>query len=142
MIKRKRDSLERFLREQLNGPGISGYRYVDLENESIVNSQIKNLLPIDYCNEIIDIVPAAVYSTGILFPDEIKRQDGIHSSTNGLDNNESVPNEDGTEENGSQDSTLPDVEETNGIQIDQMYPKSMGFTCCLDNKFIEEKTSS
>jgi hypothetical protein len=138
MIKRKRNSLERFLREQLNGPGISGYRYVDLENESIVNSQIKNLLPIDYCNEIIDIVPAAVYSTGILFPDEIKRQDGIHSSTSGLDNNESIPNEDGTEENGSQDSTLPDVEETNGIQIDQMYPKSMGLTCCLDNKFMEE----
>ena len=139
MIKRKRDSLERFLREQLYGPGISGYRYVDLENDPIVKSQIKNLLPIDYCNEIIDIVPAAVYSTGILFPDEIKSQDGMHSATTGLANNESLHNEDETEENGSNDFTLPDIEETNGIQIDQMYPKSMGFTCCLDSKFMDEK---
>jgi Helicase conserved C-terminal domain len=139
MIKEKRDSLERFIREQINGPGISGYRFVDIEDESIVSRQIKSMLSIDNYNELLDIVPAAVYSTGILFPDEIKRQDGNHSSMGGLSNNESVPSEDVAGENGSQESTLPDVEETNGIQIDQMYPKSMGFTCCLNNTIVEEK---
>ncbi len=29
----KRTSFERFIREQTSGPGINGYRYVDLENE-------------------------------------------------------------------------------------------------------------
>ena len=29
----KRNSLERFIREQTLGPGINGYRYVDIENE-------------------------------------------------------------------------------------------------------------
>jgi hypothetical protein len=35
MIKEKRDSLERFIREQTIGPGINGYRFVDLENEAL-----------------------------------------------------------------------------------------------------------
>jgi hypothetical protein len=138
MIKGKRESLERFLREQINGPGINGYRFIDLENKSIVDSQIKNLQPIDYNNEIIDIVPAAVYSTGILFPDEIKRQDGSSSSMSSPMNNETIPNDDGTGENGAQDSSLPDIEDPNGIQIDQMYPKSMGFTCCLNDIFLKK----
>ena len=32
---KKRDSLERFIREQTFGPGINGYRYVDLDDEKI-----------------------------------------------------------------------------------------------------------
>jgi len=50
MLKEKRDSLELFIREQTIGPGINGYRYVDLEDESIVNSTIKSLLLTPYTN--------------------------------------------------------------------------------------------
>ena len=35
-ILEKRNSLERFIREQTLGPGINGYRYVDLENEELI----------------------------------------------------------------------------------------------------------
>ena len=32
----KRNSLERFIREQTLGPGINGYKFVDLENELLL----------------------------------------------------------------------------------------------------------
>ena len=135
MIKEKRDSLERFIREQTIGPGINGYRFVDLENEAIVKSNISKLFPIDYSNEIIDIVPAAVYGTGVLFPDEVKEQDGSNIENV---NNEIIATED-EEEVDSQDSSFPDIEEPDAIQLDQMFPKLMGFTFCLDESVLKEK---
>ena len=45
----KRNSLERFIKEQTLGPGINGYRYVDLENEALVN---KILIEEEPINEI------------------------------------------------------------------------------------------
>ena len=80
----KRDSLERFIREQTLGPGINGFKFVDLENSELLERSLDSKLSIDYHNEIIDILPAAVYSTGILFP-----EDRSESGTIGvlLDNN-------------------------------------------------------
>ena len=59
MIKEKRDSLERFIREQTIGPGINGYRFVDLENEVLVKSDISKLFPIEYSNEIMNNIPSS-----------------------------------------------------------------------------------
>ena len=44
----KRNSLERFIREQTLGPGINGYRYVDIENETLVNQKLIGEAPINY----------------------------------------------------------------------------------------------
>lgn len=140
MIREKRDSLERFIREQTLGPGINGYRFVDVTDEEIVNKNIKDLSPAEYSNEIIDIVPAAVYSTGILFPDEIKAQDNYSGGNNNPDNNEIVSTEGEEDEVDSQNSSLPNIEDSEGIQIDQMYPKMMGFTCCLDDGVLSDKS--
>lgn len=137
MIKEKRDSLERFIREQTIGPGINGYRFVDLENEAIVKSDIAKLFPIDYSNEIIDIVPAAVYGTGVLFPDEAK---AIEGSNIEYVNNEIIANENEGGEPDSQDSSAPDIDEPDTIQLDQMFPKIMGFTFCLDESVLKDKT--
>src|SRR6187402_2720632 len=104
MIKEKRDSLERFIREQTIGPGINGYRFVDLENDVLVKSDISKLFPIEYSNEIIDIVPAAVYGTGVLFPDEVEEQE---SSNIESVNNEIIENENEKEQADSQDSSTP-----------------------------------
>jgi superfamily II DNA/RNA helicase len=136
MIKEKRDSLERFIREQTIGPGINGYRFVDLENEALVKSNISKLYPIEYSNEIIDIVPAAVYGTGILFPDEIVEQEGSNIENV---NNEILATENEEEATDSQDSSSPDIEEPDAIQIDQMFPKLMGFTFCLDESVLKDK---
>ena len=137
MIKEKRDSLERFIREQTIGPGINGYRFVDLENETILKSNISELLPIEYSEEIIDIVPAAVYGTGVLFPDEVEEQEGSNIENV---NNEILTNENDDEESDSQDSSYPDIEEPDTIQLDQMFPKLMGFTFCLDESVLKDKT--
>lgn len=147
MIREKRDSLERFIREQTLGPGINGYRFVDVTDEKLLTRSINDLSPLEYSSEIIDIVPAAVYSTGILFPDEIKTQDSYSGGNNNPDNNEIISMEGEEDEVDSQNSSLPNIEDTEGIQIDQMYPKMMGLTCCLDEgvldtKFIEIKVNA
>jgi hypothetical protein len=133
IINEKRESLEQFIKEQTLGPGINGFRFVDIEDEDILKTNLDELKPIDYYNEIIDIVPAAVYSTGILFP-----QDNSKTCTEGivLDNNEGDDEENESEETSSQNTSTDNIEETDTIALDQMFPKTMGFTCCLDSGFL------
>lgn len=130
----KRKSLERFIREQTLGPGINGYRYVELENEALVNKILIGEEPINYLSEILDIVPAAIYSTGILFPEDISGtcKEGIT-----LDNNEQTDKKDEADVQDSQNSSSEDIEATEGVELNQMFPRTMGLTCCLDSKFLE-----
>lgn len=132
----KRESLEQFIKEQTLGPGINGFRFIDIENKELLQSNLKTLKPIDYSDEIIDIVPAAVYSTGILFPQDDSKTRAEGTS---LDNNEILENETDSEETDSQNIAIDDIEEKDSIELDQMFPKTMGFTCCLDRKFIEDE---
>ena len=136
IINKKRESLERFIKEQTLGPGINGFRFVDIENKDFLKTNINELNPIDYANEIIDIVPAAVYSTGILFP-----QDNSKTGTEGivLDNNEGNEEENESEESSTQNTSTDNIEETDTIALDQMFPKAMGITCCLDSVFLESE---
>lgn len=133
----KRNSLERFIREQTLGPGINGYRYVDLENEALVNKILIGEEPINYSSEILDIVPAAIYSTGILFPED---KSGTCKVGNTLDNNEQTNKKDEADEQDSQNSSSEDVEATEGVELNQMFPRTMGLTCCLDSKFLKRGT--
>lgn len=133
----KRNSLERFIREQTLGPGINGYRYVDLENEALVNMILVGEEPINYSSEILDIVPAAIYSTGILFPED---KSGTCKEGITLDNNEQTDKKDEADEQDSQNSSSEDIEATEGVELNQMFPRTMGLTCCLDNKFLEKGT--
>lgn len=137
-ILEKRNSLERFIREQTLGPGINGYRYVDLENEELVIKRLIKEDPINYSSEILDIVPAAIYSTGILFPEEIK-EDGNSSCQQEIINNEIISNADDVEID-SQDNSEDDIESSDSMTIDQRFPKTMGLTCCFDESFLSKKT--
>lgn len=132
-ILNKRDSLERFIKEQTLGPGINGYRYVDLEDDAV----LKNLnieRAIDYSTEILNSMPASIYSTGILFPmDESKTAEtGIS-----LENNEIIENSDEIEED-SQDNSLDDIETSDTVNLNQIFPMSMGITFCVNNNFLTE----
>jgi len=133
----KRNSLERFIREQTLGPGINGFRYVDLENETIVNKVLSTEESISYSTEILDIVPAAVYSTGILFPED---KSGTCKEGIALDNNEQSDKKDEADEQDSQNSSVEDIEATEGVELNQMFPRTMGLTCCLDDIFLSNKT--
>ena len=92
-IQNKRYSLEKFIREQTLGPGINGYRFIDMEDDSLTIKNLSLEKPINYLTEILDIVPADIYSTGIFFPDEIKST-GISSCEKNIINNEIVSNDD------------------------------------------------
>ena len=133
----KRNSLVRFIREQTLGPGINGYRYVDLENEILVRKYLHREEPINYSSEILDIVPAAIYSTGMLFPED---KSGTYKEGIYLDNNEQTDQKDDADEKDSQNNSSEDIEATESVEINQMFPRTMGLTCCLDESFLSKKT--
>ena len=133
----KRNSLERFIREQTLGPGINGYRFVDLENEELVTKTLIKEEPINYSTEILDIVPAAIYSTGILFPED---KSGTCKEGISLDNNEQTDQKDDADEQDSQNNSSEDIEATESIELNQMFPRTMGLTCCLHESFLSKKT--
>jgi hypothetical protein len=129
MIKDKRSSLEQFLREQLLGPGVSKYRYVDLEDDSFFIDSLMERHPLENRQEILDIVPGGVYSTGILFPVDGTKKVGIIQK----EEKEGVSEEGVGEDTMEKENSEKTVEEDEAETIDQMYPNSMGFTCCLDS---------
>jgi hypothetical protein len=108
----KRNSLERFIREQTIGPGINGYRLVDLEDEILLSKLLHKEEPIKYYSEILDIVPAAIYSTGILFPED---KSGTCKEGISLDNNAQTDQNDEPEEQDSQNNTSEDIEASESI---------------------------
>ncbi len=136
-ILKKRESLELFIREQTLGPGINGYRYIDLEDEVLTSKVLGNEKPINYTTEILDIVPAAIYSTGILFPED---KSGTCKEGVSLDNNEQIDQKDEADEQDSQNSSNDDIEATEGVELNQMFPRIMGLTCCLNENFLEKGT--
>lgn len=134
MIKAKRDHLEQFIIEQLIGPGVSGYRFVNLQNEKIFSKNLLAERSIEYSEEVINIVPGGVYSTGILFPVDKSKNSDDRGLTNPYDN-ESLPEED--EFIRSKDNDEDSIEEDESVQIDQMYPNSMGLSCCVSSEIVD-----
>jgi hypothetical protein len=133
----KRNSLERFIREQTLGPGINGYRFVDLEDEILISKILHKEEPIKYSSEILDIVPSAIYSTGILFPED---KSGTCKEGISLDNNEQTDQKDEADEQDSQNNSSEDIEASESIELNQIFPRTMGLTCCLDESFLSNKT--
>ncbi len=121
MIKEKRKDLTRFIRNQIIGPGATGFRYVDTEDDNTVNKDLKISNAGHYQNELINSVPGALYSSGILFPED--RSETARSEV------ENLEDEDDQEGSGFNDD--PDIEEEDSLSINQMYPNIMGLTCCL-----------
>lgn len=130
MIKEKREGLERFLRSQTLGPGISGYRFVCVEDTDLLANDLYKYPVTAYEKELLNIVPAAVYSTGILFPVDDSMALDEPTPT---DDKESLT----VEENaGDQDSEGDIIEEDDHIRIDQMFPNMMGMTCCFNRSIL------
>ncbi len=130
MIKEKRHSLEKFIEEQILGPGISGFRFISIENPILQTKNLSFLNPLEYQNEIINTVPAGVYSTGILFPEN-------RSNEATLDEKEEI--EEDESQTGGKEDDQDSIEDDDIIRIDQMFPNSMGFTSCLEGTISNEK---
>ena len=69
MIKQKRDSLEKFIEEQMIGPGGCNHRYCFFHNDSN-----EGLEPGMSYGEVINTTPGTIYSSAILFPQKKSRR--------------------------------------------------------------------
>ena len=127
MILSKRNQLEQFISEQILGPGISGYRFISVQDKKLLSKNLLEQSPIDFQSELINIVPAGVYSTGILFP--INNDDG--SLTHPYEKETIVDDE------GNVDESMENDEEDDA-EIDQLYPNAMGFTCCFNDEVLKD----
>lgn len=134
MIQEKRDSLERFLHEQLIGPGGCNDQFkVFNENED------ENLQEFS-AGEVINTTPGSIYSSAILFPRQDDGGGGVYTG----------PGDEGTT-NDPQDDDDPDTTEDEeaedeknldfGEDIDALgrrHPNRFGVSCCLQGENINK----
>ena len=132
MIKTKRDSLEQFIRTQMEGPGACNNRFDFITENS---------------NDIVDVInttPGSLYSTAVLFP---KRVPAKNSIAPGYDDEKSEDEnqifDDFDNETGNESDTDSDPDEKNNIlsqseeddlySLSQRFPNTIGISCCLDS---------
>lgn len=130
-IKIKRASLEAYLREQVIGPGAGRNRIVRTNKDSdfIFLSQ-------DYSEnteEALTVVPGIFYSSGILFPNKGKEKADENTPEKNIDNardsvDDIIKPEEAEDNNTLEERNILEVDE---VQMDQMYPKTMGLTFCM-----------
>lgn len=134
----KREELERFIREQTLGPGISGYRFVNLEAACNTEKDFKTEFPINNEFEILNTMPAALYSTGILFPKDESQSAEIGAPT---DSNDDANGNDDEEEENDVDNLKDDlgnIDSPDTIELNQLFPQTMGLTFCMKEDFLKE----
>ena len=132
---KKRDSLERFIREQTLGPGACGYRYIDTKNGQICLRSPLNEKPINYKSEILNAIPGLYYSTGILFPIDNSNEDRYgQNKPNTTEVIDDIDDEEETDTNNSE--IIIDEEDT--IEASQRYPRTMGMTLCLNKQAFND----
>ncbi len=134
-FRKKRNSLELFVREQIIGPGAFNNRFFFIEKWDTsefngIDFKVKNVKAIDNKSEILTEVPAYQYSSAILFPEtrvskEIETQIKEKSSESDIDV-ENLDTED-IEKGGDDDRNIDNTEE-NLVSKQQNYPNSFGLS--------------
>lgn len=128
-IKIKRSSLEAFIREQVIGPGAGRNRVVRINRDS--EFAFLSKIYSDNSEEALTVVPGIYYSSGILFPNKGKeRTNEIDIKENDNYDSSDVSDDDETNSNNSVEERNLSEDES-GIQMDQMFPKTMGLTFCM-----------
>lgn len=141
-ISNKREELERFIREQTLGPGISGYRFVNLDATCNAEKNLRNEFPLNNDFEILNTMPAALYSTGILFPKDESKSANIGAQ---IDSNEDGNDGEDIEEEEDVDKLKDDlgnVDSNDTLELNQMYPQAMGLTFCMKEDFLVDGNMS
>lgn len=127
MINEKRKDLQQFIEEQIHGPGICGYRYVNPMQSRWEELKCEELNPINYEQEIVDAPPAVLYSTGLLFPEK-----QITVETDDSDSED----EEGT---GLGKNSQSSIDEEESVRVNQQYPTTMGFTFRLNRENLGDR---
>jgi len=126
-IKTKRASLEAYLREQVIGPGAGRNRVVRTNKDTEFSFLNQNYS--DNSEEALTVVPGVYYSSGILFPKKGKRKEEDCNPDEIPEETDVNADEETDENNNLGERNLS--EDNNGIQMDQMFPKTMGLTFCM-----------
>ena len=131
MIQTKRDSLEKFLRQQMEGPGACNEHFYCFNNEY---SEVDE--------EVINTTPGSLYSTAILFPQrkQVKDAPSNNSVTNYKDADSDLESDSLYQESQDDNSSeeLDDrvdrlsADEADMYSLSQQYPTTIGISCCLD----------
>ena len=139
-IKTKRDSLEAYLREQIIGPGVGRNRIVRTNGAIDFSYLTKPLLENNH--ESLTVVPGVYYSSGILFPKKSKnvipaqetRTIGSVSEDMTIDVDLEDIDDEMDDNNTNESRKLSD--DSDAVQMDQMFPKTMGLTFCIESKYL------
>ena len=131
MIQTKRDSLEKFIRQQMEGPGACNEHFCCLNNEC---SEVEE--------EVINTTPGSLYSTAILFP---QRKQVVDSSSNNSSSSDKIVDTDLKSDSlyqESQDDNSSEeldervdrlgADEEDMYSLSQRFPTTIGVSCCLD----------
>lgn len=135
VFKKKRESLELFVKEQIIGPGAFNKRYFfieKLETNEFKSLDIKEISvrAFDNKSEVLTEVPAYQYSSAILFPEtrtkllkgEVVKLPSISTEDEEIDN---VPEEVNT---GADDDNIKDDSDESLVSKQQNYPNSLGLS--------------
>ncbi len=132
MIKNKRDSLEKFIRDQMEGPGACNNRFDYVDNDE-VRDELEAI-------DVINITPGSVYSTAILFPQRVpaktesnEQRDSYENPEGDIDT-EQENNEDNSNEE-MEEAVSSRAEEDDLYSLSQRFPNTIGISCCLDTAF-------
>lgn len=127
-IQEKRDSLLRFIHEQLIGPGVCRDRF-GIKDESTKG-------------EVINTSPGSVYCSAIIFPEkrdlgsevaEKRNSNRINDDSIGIDSETALSVSD--QQSESNDDDL--LEENESLQINQRYPQNFGISVCFNKQEIQ-----
>lgn len=132
-ILKKRENLERFIKEQTLGPGISGYKFVNLASNWHAEKNLSTEAPINNSTEILNTMPASLYSTGILFP-----KDDSNSADIGVQNDTNTSEDESDGEKEQLKNNTEDADSENSLELNQMFPQTMGLTFCMKEDFLED----
>ena len=131
MIQTKRDSLEKFIRQQMEGPGACNEHFCCLNNEC---SEVDE--------EIINTTPGSLYSTAILFPQRKQVNDLSFSNSSTSDKVVDTDLESDSLYQESQDDNSSEeldervdrlgADEEDIYSLSQRFPTTIGISCCLD----------
>lgn len=131
IIQEKRDSLEKFIRQQMEGPGACNEHFYCLNNEFD-----------EVDEEVINTTPGSLYSTAILFPQrklaEVAPSNNSTSNDNAVDSDlesdslyqESQDDNSSEELDERVDRLSADEEDL--YSLSQRFPTTIGISCCLD----------
>jgi len=129
MIKNKRDSLERFIRTQMEGPGACNNRFNYIDEDDI-RSELEIV-------DVINTTPGSVYSTAILFPQrvtaKIESDYQINSSDDLFNDSGSGEYSEQGDERDDSNNELDELKDEDDLySLSQRFPNTIGISCCLD----------